>query len=109
MILDAPGCSLFIFKNVKHILIFDMNVMFVVMFQVPSARFVCGVLLFACRNTCFASLPSGNQVNGLPLVGNSVLLESNAGEGVIGPSVGSELCMGRDPLILLNFFCLCQI
>ena len=37
------------------------------------------------------------------------MLESNTGEGVIGPSDGSELCMGRDPLIVFNLLCLCQI
>ena len=61
------------------------------------------------HNTCSTSLPSGNQVDGLPLVVNSVLLESNTGENVIGPSFGSYLCTGRDPLIGLNFLSLCQI
>ena len=43
---------------------------------------VCVWSLASSYKTCSASLPSGNQVDGLPLV-------VKIGEGVIGPSVGS--------------------
>ena len=63
---------------------------------------VCVWLLFSSYKTCFASLPSGNQVDGLPLV-------VNTDEGVIWPSVGWYVLVGRDPLIVFNLLCLCQI
>ena len=67
---------------------------------------VCVVACFFSYNTCSTSLPSGNRVDGLPLVVNCVLLESNTGEGVIGSSFGWS--MGRDPIVF-NMLCLCQI
>ena len=36
-------------------------------------------------------------------------MERHTGEGVIWPDVGSSLCMGRDPLIVFHFLCLCHI
>ena len=37
------------------------------------------------RWACSTSPPSGNQVDGLPLVAHTVLPESNTGEDSIGP------------------------
>ena len=37
------------------------------------------------------------------------MLEPNINENAVGPSVGWQICIGRDPLIVVKVDCLCQI
>ena len=67
------------FQKSKNIRMFDMCVCLCVYVRVS-------VVVFSFTRLAPTILPSGNQVGGLPLLVNSVLLESNTCEGVIESS-----------------------
>ena len=58
--------------------------------HIPALSWLSPVLVVYCCGelSCSTSSPGGHLVDGLPPVADSVLVERNTGEGVIGPSVG---------------------
>ena len=74
---------------------------------------MCAWLLFPSCKACSTSLPSGNQVDSLPLVAhraNTVLPENHIDEDGICPELHPQLCIylltfGRSQLVLALHRC----